>query len=91
MNIKTITAKAKIRIHKNPSEIFAAFTDTNLMSKFWFTRRDKGLEAGKVVSWFISSDEDAISFDVRVKELSYPNKIAIEWSHEEGKGGYYNL
>jgi uncharacterized protein YndB with AHSA1/START domain len=84
MNTDNLSAKAKIRIHRSPSEVFTAFADANAMSKFWFTRRDDGLKAGETVSWFIGSGEDAISFDVRVKELHHPVKIVIEWVGNDG-------
>jgi uncharacterized protein YndB with AHSA1/START domain len=85
MNIDSLSAKAEIRIRRLPSEVFTAFADASAMSKFWFTRRDDGLKEGEPVSWFIVSGEDAISFDVRVKELSHPNRIVIEWEN----GGAY--
>ena len=85
MNINNLSAKAKIRIRKPPSDVFTAFADTSAMSKFWFTRRDNGLKEGKPVTWFLGGGEDAYSFDVLVKELKYPNKIVIEWAHEDDK------
>ncbi len=84
MNIDTLSARAAIRIRRPPSEVFAAFADASAMSKFWFTRRDDGLKEGEYSSWFIGAGPDAISFDVLVKELSPPNRIAIEW--ESGGG-----
>lgn len=82
MNTDNLSAKARTRIRRPPSEVFAAFADASAMSKFWFTRRDDGLNEGETVSWFIGSGEDAISFDVRVKELSRPSRIVIEWGHD---------
>ena len=84
MTTRNLTGKAKIRIRKPPSEVFAAFADASQMSKFWFTRRDDGLEEGRSVTWFIGSGKDAISFDVQVKELSVPNKMVILWERDEG-------
>jgi uncharacterized protein YndB with AHSA1/START domain len=83
MNTDELTVRARIRIHKPPSEVFNAFADASAMSKFWFTRRDAGLREGESVSWFVGSGEDALSFDVHVKELSHPNKIVILWGHNE--------
>ena len=85
MGVDDLSAKAKIRVRRTPEEVFTAFADASAMSKFWFTRRDAGLREGASVSWFIGSGEDAISFDVRVKELSRPNRIVIEWEN----GGAY--
>lgn len=75
----SITANAKIKIHRPPSEVFAAFVDADVMSKFWFSRRDDGLREGEFCTWFIGSGKDATSFEVRVVELSRPNRIVIEW------------
>lgn len=85
MNIENLSARAKIRIRRPPSEVFTAFADANAMGKFWFTRRDDGLKEGESVSWFVGSGEDAISFEVRVRELNHPNKIVIEWTGYDGK------
>jgi uncharacterized protein YndB with AHSA1/START domain len=82
MNTDNLSAKAKIRIRRSPSEVFTAFADASAMSKFWFTRRDDGLKEGESVSWFIGSGEDSISFDVRVQELNHPNKIVIVWERD---------
>jgi uncharacterized protein YndB with AHSA1/START domain len=82
MNTDTLSAKAKIRIRRSPADVFTAFADASAMSKFWFTRRDDGLKEGESVSWFIGSDEDAISFAVRVQELSHPHKIVIVWERD---------
>lgn len=83
MNFNNISAKAEIRIRRTPSEVFTAFADASAMSKFWFNRRDDGLIAGEPVSWFIGSGENAIAFEVLVKEIDQPHKIVIEWGHDD--------
>jgi uncharacterized protein YndB with AHSA1/START domain len=84
MNSEVLSAKARTRIHKPPSQVYDAFADADNMSKFWFTRRDPGLKEGETVKWFVGSDEDAFSFDVYVKEISRPNSIVIEWIGLDG-------
>ena len=84
MSPDNLSGKARIRIRRSPLEVYTAFADAGAMSKFWFTRRDDGLQEGESVSWFLGSGEDAISFEVRVKELSPPNKIVIEWGDYDG-------
>lgn len=49
------------------------------MSKFWFTRRDKGLRQGKSVSWFLGRANDAYAIEVNVLELRKPSLIRLEW------------
>jgi len=85
MNTNKLSAIARIRIRKSPSEVFHAFVDANEMSRFWFTRHDDGLKEGESVSWFIGNGADAISFDVRVKELRKPTKLVIEWVGYDGE------
>lgn len=79
MNMNNLSAKAKIRIRRKPSEVFTAFADASAMSRFWFTRRDDGLKEGESVTWSIGNGEDAFSFGVYVKELNHPDKIVIDW------------
>lgn len=78
------SAKARIRVRRSPSEVFAAFADASKMSKFWFTRRDQGLKEGETVTWFLGRGEDAYSFDVHVKEVREPRTIVIEWVGPDG-------
>ncbi|NJN45082.1 MAG: polyketide cyclase, partial [Anaerolineae bacterium] len=70
---------------KPPLETFKAFIEAEAMSKFWFTRRDDGLKEGETVTWFLGTSEDAYSFEVRVTEISPPNRLVIEWEN----GGAY--
>jgi len=79
-----LTARASIRIAKPPAEVFAAFVDAEAMSKFWFTRRDRGLREGESVTWFLGSDADAFSFDILVKKIREPGCIEIEWTGPDG-------
>lgn len=85
MSTQGLSAVAKILIRSQPSAAFAAFADADQMSKFWFTRRDGGLVAGEPSTWYIGSEADAYSFDVRVLEVDHSRKIVIEWEN----GGEY--
>ena len=85
MNSSNLSAKATVRIRKSPSEVFRAFADAGEMSRFWFTRRDDGLMEGETVAWFLGNGADAMSFDVRVKELQEPNRLVIEWDGYDGR------
>ena len=84
MKVENLTARARIRIRRSPADVFAVFADAKNMSKFWFTRRDKGLIEGHPSTWFLGSDQDAYSFDVQVKEVCEPDKIVIEWEGLDG-------
>ena len=81
MKTDELSAKASIRVHRPPSVVFDAFADAAQMSKFWFTRRDEGLEAGKPVTWYLGSGKDAMAFEVQVRECRQPETIVIEWDN----------
>ena len=82
LNNPALSAKARIRIRRPPAEVFAAFADAGAMSQFWFSRRDAGLKEGETVAWFLDNGEHTVSFDVRVEELRYPNKLVISWERD---------
>ena len=85
MRTDNLTAIAKTRIRRPPNRVFAAFANAREMSKFWFTRRDDGLKQGESVTWSLGPGDDAVSFDVQVKELIESEKIVIEWQGHDGK------
>ena len=52
MSVKhELVAKAEMRIHRPVAEVFEAFVDPALKSKFWFTKGSGRLEAGAQVRW----------------------------------------
>ena len=79
-----LIAKASIIVRSDPRSVFSAFADPGHMSQFWFTRYDDGLIPGETISWFLGTDEDAPSFDVRVIEVVEPERIVIEWPDYDG-------
>jgi uncharacterized protein YndB with AHSA1/START domain len=46
-----IVAKAEMLIRRPVNEVFAAFVDPAITSKFWFSRGSDKLEAGRSVRW----------------------------------------
>jgi len=80
-----LTARAKIVFRASPERAFGAFADPQLMSRFWFTRHDQGLQEGKMVAWYIGDGPEAPAIDVRVKEIKHPTRLHIEW----GQGGQF--
>ena len=86
MSFKDLSAKARIRVRRPPAEVFAAFADSEKMSKFWFSRQDGGLVEGEDSRWCLGTDSDAYSFNIHVRELRAPERIVIEW---EGLDGHY--
>ena len=74
-----ISAKAQSIERAAPQMVFDAFVDAEKMSKFWFTRRDDGLQEGKSVSWFVGPEKNALAIEVNVQELKKPELIKVEW------------
>lgn len=83
MPTNEVTAKAKILVRRPRDEVFNAFIDPEIMSKFWFQRRDRGLREGDTISWFIGDAASATEIEVRVKSVKRPSQIIVDWGHQE--------
>lgn len=70
-------ARAQMLIRKPVSEVFEAFIDPTITSKFWFSRGDHRLEEGKTVMWYW--DMYGVSAEVEVKSIEPNKRILIEW------------
>lgn len=76
------TMKTGMLIRRPPAEVFEAFVDPAITSKFWFTKGSGRLEAGKQVQW--EWEMYGISVPVTVKAIDPNRRIVIEWP---GYGG----
>ena len=65
-------------IRKPVVEVFEAFMNPEITTKFWFTKSSGRLEAGKQVTW--SWEMYNASSDVTVKDVEQNKRILIEWS-----------
>jgi len=83
MNMDTISAKAESIVRASPDAVFSAFVNAEKMSKFWFTRRDEGLQEGKTMAWFVGKAKDAYAIKVRVTEIKESELIRINWQFGE--------
>ena len=70
-------ACAQMLIRKPIAEVFEAFVDPEITSKFWFSRGDRRLEEGKTVTWYW--DMYGVTADVKVKSIEQDKRILIEW------------
>ena len=70
-------AKSEMLIRRPVSDVFEAFIDPAITSRFWFTKGSARLEAGKQVQW----DWEMYNFSVpvRVKEIEQNKRIVVEW------------
>jgi uncharacterized protein YndB with AHSA1/START domain len=75
--IQGFEAKAEMLIRRPPSEVFEAFIDPQVTTRFWFTKSSGRLEAGKRVTW--EWEMYGVSADVNVKEIEKDKRILIDW------------
>ena len=71
-------AKAEMLIRKPVADVFEAFVDPAITTKFWFTKSSGRLEAGKQIQW--DWEMYNASAQVDVKALEQSKRILIEWS-----------
>lgn len=70
-------AKTEMLIRRPVAEVFEAFIDPAITSKFWFTAGSAKLEPGKQVRWGWEMYNASVQVNVKAVE---PNKrIFIEW------------
>jgi uncharacterized protein YndB with AHSA1/START domain len=71
-------AKAEMLIRKPVSQVFGAFVDPAMTSRFWFTKGSGRLVAGKQIRW--DWDMYGMSMEVTVKAVEPNRRIVVEWS-----------
>jgi uncharacterized protein YndB with AHSA1/START domain len=76
---QTPVAKAAMLIRKPVGEVFEAFIDPAITSRFWFTKSTGRLEPGKHVTWTWEMYD--VSIDVEVKEIEVNKRILLEWGN----------
>jgi len=69
-------------IRKAAAEVFEAFIDPDITTRFWFTKGSGRLEAGRQVQW--EWEMYGISIPVFAKIVEPNRRIVIEWP---GQGG----
>jgi len=74
----TPVAKAEMLIRRPVSEVFQAFVDPAITTKFWFTKSSGKLEPGKTVKW--EWEMYNASAEVTVKTIESNKRILVEWS-----------
>jgi uncharacterized protein YndB with AHSA1/START domain len=69
-------------IRRPAAEVFAAFVNPAVTTRFWFTKSSGRLEAGKEVTWTWEMYD--ASAPVTVKALEPNRRIEIEWPGANG-------
>ena len=64
-------------IRRPIAEVFEAFVDPAITARFWFSRGDARLEAGKRLRWHW--DMYGVSQEIEVKDLQTNRRILIRW------------
>ena len=76
---QTPVAKAAMLIRKPVGDVFEAFVDPAITSRFWFTKSTGRLEPGKPITWTWEMYD--ISIHVEVKEIELNKRILLEWGN----------
>jgi uncharacterized protein YndB with AHSA1/START domain len=79
---KPIVAKAEMLIRRPVADVFEAFVNPAVTSKFWFSKGSGRLEVGKKVKW--DWDMYGFSIEVKAKSIKKNARIVIDWP---GPGG----
>lgn len=75
---KTPAALAEMLIRRPPAEVFEAFIDPDITSKFWFTHGSGRLDKNSEVTW--EWRMYGVSTPVKVREIVKDEKIVVEWN-----------
>lgn len=78
MNRSAAIAKAEMLVRRPVSEVFEAFVDPAVTSRFWFTRSSGRLEAGRRIQWDWEMYGMSVAVDVKAIEIN--RRILVEWS-----------
>jgi uncharacterized protein YndB with AHSA1/START domain len=70
-------AKTEMLIRRPVAEVFEAFINPDITTKFWFTKSSGRLEAGKQIRWDWEMYNSGT--DVSVKAIETNKRILIEW------------
>lgn len=77
--IKRPMVECQMMIRKPISEVFMAFVDPTITTKFWFTQSTGKLEKNKSITW--EWEMYGVSDQIKVVELITNEKISIEWDN----------
>ena len=70
-------AKTEMLIRKPVTEVFEAFINPEITTKFWFTKSSGPLEVGKQIRWDWEMYNSGT--DVNVKAIEPNKRILVEW------------
>ncbi|OLS99830.1 hypothetical protein BJF90_37555 [Pseudonocardia sp. CNS-004] len=71
------TVEVSTLIRRPPEEVFAAFVDPAITTRFWFTGSSGALAPGATVRW--EWEMYGVSDTVLVKEFDHPDRLVLGW------------
>lgn len=74
----TVVVKAEMLIRRPQAEVFTAFVDPAVTTRFWFTKASGRLDAGKRVRW--DWEMYGVHDEVAVKAIDPNRRIVYDWS-----------
>src|SRR5512143_1177692 len=74
-------ARAGMLIRKPASQVYDAFIDPSITTKFWFTKSTGRLEVGKRLRW--EWEMYGVGSTLEVKQLEPGKRILIEWGLDD--------
>lgn len=80
------TVETQMMIRRPVAEVFKAFTDPAITTKFWFTKSSGPLEAGKTVTW--EWEMYGVATEVQVQEIVPDQLIATTWGEPSTRVDY---
>lgn len=72
-------ARAELLIRKPVAEVFEAFVDPDLITRFWFDKSSGRLEPNRTVQWHWELIN--ATAEVRVRAIEENKRILIEWGN----------
>lgn len=78
-DIKSPIVECQMMIRKPIAEVFNAFIDPNITTKFWFTKSSGKLEKGKTLKW--EWEMYNVSIEIDVTEIIDNEIISIKWDN----------
>ncbi|EPG40943.1 SRPBCC family protein [Acinetobacter colistiniresistens] len=75
--LNPVTIETQMLIRKPATQVFAAFIDPEITSKFWFSASTGKLEQGKTVEW--TWEKYQVSTNVKVTKIISNELIQIQW------------
>ena len=76
--IQPPVAKAQMLIRRPAAEVFEAFVDPAITTRFWFTHSSGRLATGQTIRW--EWEMYGVSTTVEVKAIEEDRRILIEWN-----------